>query len=198
MSWTTTICAACSIPCAPHHGNRHALQREASATFGLDAPIARFAAQLHQESGWRADARSPYAQGLAQFTPATAEWIAVAYPALRPADPWDPLWSIRAQVTYMGHLWLAVNEAATECDRWAFALAAYNGGLGWVVRDRRLTAVLGGDASRWWGHTEQNSNRAAWAKKENRGYPRRILLRLEPAYISAGWAGTAVCSEVTP
>lgn len=172
---------------------RHALQREASATFGLDAPVARFAAQLHQESGWRPDARSPYAQGLAQFTPATAEWIAEAYPALRPADPWDPLWSIRAQVTYMGHLWQGVTGAATECDRWAFALSAYNGGPGWVARDRRLASAKGADASRWWSHTELHSKRAAWAFKENRGYPRRILLLLEPAYIAAGWPGSAVC-----
>lgn len=172
---------------------RHALQREAAAVFGLDAPVARFAAQLHQESGWRADARSPYAQGLAQFTPATATWIAQAYPALSPADPWDPLWSIRAQVAYMGHLWQGVAGAATECDRWAFALSGYNGGPGWVARDRRLASAKGADGSRWFGNTEKHSNRAAWAFKENRAYPRRILLQLEPAYIAAGWPGSAAC-----
>lgn len=172
---------------------RLALRVVAASEFGLDAPVARLAAQLHQESGWRAKAKSPYAQGLAQFTPATAEWIAHAYPVLAPADPWDPVWSIRAQATYMRHLLRGISGAATECDRWAFALSAYNGGPGWVARDRRLASAKGADASRWWANTELHSSRAAWAFKENRGYPRRILLRLEPAYIAAGWPGSAAC-----
>lgn len=172
---------------------RLALRVVAFSEFGLDAPVARLAAQLHQESGWRAKAKSPYAQGLAQFTPATAEWIAQAYPVLAPADPWDPVWSIRAQAIYMRHLLRGISGAATECDQWAFALSAYNGGPGWVARDRRLASAKGADASRWWANTELHSSRAAWAFKENRGYPRRILLRLEPAYIAAGWPGSAAC-----
>lgn len=56
---------------------RRTLVRSAHAEWGLSAPIATFAAQVHQESRWRADARSPVgAQGLAQFMPGTAEWIA--------------------------------------------------------------------------------------------------------------------------
>lgn len=172
---------------------RHALQREAAAQFGLNAPVARFAAQIHQESAWRPSAKSPFAQGLAQFTPATATWIAQVYPSLRPADPWDPLWSLRAQVIYMHHLWEGIKDTATECDRWAFALSAYNGGPGWVARDRRLASAQGADASRWFWNTELHTKRAAWAFKENRAYPRRILLRLEPAYIQAGWPGSAAC-----
>lgn len=172
---------------------RLALRMAAGSEFGLNAPVARLAAQLHQESAWRPKAKSPYANGLAQFTPATAEWIAQAYPALAPADPWDPVWSIRAQATYMRHLLRGISGAATECDQWAFALSAYNGGPGWVARDRRLASAKGADESRWFEQTELHSKRAAWAFKENRGYPRRILLRLEPAYIAAGWPGSAVC-----
>lgn len=41
-------------------GYRLAIQREAARNFGLDAPVARLAAQVHQESGWRADAASAY------------------------------------------------------------------------------------------------------------------------------------------
>jgi soluble lytic murein transglycosylase-like protein len=172
---------------------RAALHREAAQRFGLAAPVARLAAQLHQESGWRPDARSPFAEGLAQFTPATAEWIAGAFPReLAPADTWDPAWSIRALVIYDAWL-LARVRGATDCDRWAKTLAAYNGGLGWIARDERLAVSRGADAARWFGHVEHHTARAAWAAKENRGYPRRILLVLEPAYIRAGWPGSLVC-----
>jgi soluble lytic murein transglycosylase-like protein len=172
---------------------RAALHREAAQQFGLNAPVARLAAQIHQESGWRPDARSPFAEGLTQFTPATAEWIAGLFPrTLAPADTWDPAWSIRAMVTYNAWL-LARVRGATDCDRWAKALAAYNGGLGWIARDERLAVSRGADAARWFGHVEHHTARAAWAAKENRGYPRRILLVLEPAYIRAGWPGSAAC-----
>jgi soluble lytic murein transglycosylase-like protein len=169
------------------------LQREVTSAFGLTAPVARFAAQIHQESGWRPDARSPFAKGLTQFTPPTAEWIAQAYPALHPPDPWDPHWAIRAQVTYMRHLLRQVQPAASECDLWAFALSAYNGGGGWVRRDRRLAESAGADPERWFGHVELHTRRAAWARDENREYVRRILLRLEDAYVRAGWPGQRVC-----
>lgn len=172
---------------------RHALHREAAAQWGLDAPTARLAAQIHQESAWRPKAESRFAQGLAQFTPATAEWIAQVYPSLRPADPWDPTWSIRAQVTYMAHILRTLGPAATPCDAWAFALSAYNGGPGWIARDRRLAAAAGADPARWFGHVEHYTRRAEWARRENRDYPRRILLVLEPAYLTAGWPGSAVC-----
>lgn len=170
------------------------LTREVTSQFGLNAPVARFAAQIHQESGWRANARSPFAQGLTQFTPPTAEWIAQAYPALHPADPWDPQWAIRAQVTYMRHLLRQVAPAATECDLWAFALSGYNGGAGWVRRDRRLADAAGADPDRWFGHVELHTRRATWAREENRDYVRRILHRLEGAYLRAGWPGQAVCA----
>lgn len=169
------------------------LQREVTSAFGLNAPVARFAAQIHQESRWRPDARSPFAKGLTQFTPPTAEWIAKAYPALHPPNPWDPQWAIRAQVTYMQHLLRQVQPAASECDLWAFAMSAYNGGGGWVRRDRRLAANAGADPDRWFGHVELHTRRAAWAREENREYVRRILISLEDAYVRAGWPGQRVC-----
>lgn len=175
---------------------RHILTREAHLHWGLDAPVARLAAQIHQESAWRADAKSPYADGLAQFTPATAEWIAQVYPrALANPAPYSPGWAIRALVIYDRHLYHRVT-AATPCDAWAFTLSAYNGGEGWRKRDQALCAsVPGCDPSRWWGHVEHYSPRAAWAFRENRDYPQRILLRWEPIYIRAGWPGKAVCEQ---
>jgi soluble lytic murein transglycosylase-like protein len=169
------------------------LEREAVGRFGLSAPVALLAAQLHQESHWRTDARSPYAQGLAQFTPATAAWIPGVCADLGPPNVWDARWSIRAQACYMRHLHRQLADAATPCDRWAMTLSAYNGGLGWLSRDRRLASDKGSDPARWFDHVEQYSKRAAWAIRENRDYPRRILLQLEPLYLSAGWPGSATC-----
>lgn len=169
------------------------LTRNARAVWGLDAPVAVFAGQIHQESGWRETVKSPVgAQGMAQFMPATAKWISGAYPELRANEPMNPSWALRALVTYDRHLWERV-QAASSCDRMAFALSAYNGGLGWVQRDRKVAADQGLEPGRWWANVEQvNAGRSAANWRENRGYPERILRKLAQVYASAGW-GQGVC-----
>lgn len=170
--------------------HRRELVRASRAVWGMDAPVATFAAQVHQESRWRADARSHVgAQGLTQFMPATARWIAEAYPAdLRPPAPFDPAWSLRALARYDRFLFDRVS-GIDECERMAFALAAYNGGLGWVNRRKARSDTpgicLGATCDINPGITEAN-------QRENAGYPRRILLTLEPIYVAAGW-GRGVC-----
>ena len=57
------------------------LIREARAAMGLDAPVAMLAAQIHQESLWRPNAQSKYANGLTQFTPETEAWIKGVFPS---------------------------------------------------------------------------------------------------------------------
>ncbi|MCV4776046.1 transglycosylase SLT domain-containing protein, partial [Escherichia coli] len=126
--------------------------RNARLEWGLSAPVADFAAQLHQESGWRPDAISPAgAQGLAQFMPATADWISQLIPMLSSREPFNPAWAIRALVSYDRWLWQRVS-AASDCERMAMTLSGYNGGLGWVQRDRRLASQKGLDSTRWFGH----------------------------------------------
>jgi len=189
VSWAS----AASVP-------REALQhrsdliRNARAVWGLDAPVATFAAQVHQESRWRVDAQSPVgAGGIAQFMPSTAAWIAQAYPALANPEPFNPSWSLRALVTYDLHIWDRTS-AATDCDRMAKTLSGYNGGPGWVTRDERLAKASGADPARWFDQVELfNAGRSAAAFRENRGYPRRILLELEPVYVAAGW-GEGSCA----
>ncbi|TAM05613.1 MAG: lytic transglycosylase domain-containing protein [Paraburkholderia sp.] len=174
---------------------RAELTRNARAVWGIDAPVASFAAQIHQESRWRADAVSSVgARGMSQFMPATADWIAGAYPAeLGDARPFNPSWSIRALVRYDRHLWQRIT-AASACERMAMALSAYNGGLGWVYRDQRLALANGADRQRWFGHVERfNAGRRPAAFRENRGYPRVILRTFEPRYMKAGF-GPGVCS----
>jgi hypothetical protein len=175
---------------------RRTLVRAAHAEWGLDAPIATLAGQVHQESRWRSNARSPVgAQGLAQFMPATADWMAQLYPnSLGPAQPFNPGWALRALVTYDRWLY-ARNQASSDCDRWAFVLSAYNGGQGWVNRDRVLASAKGADKLAWFDSVERfNAGRSAANFRENRHYPRAILLRWEPLYAAAGW-GNGICSE---
>lgn len=187
--------AADAIPHAAEQ-HRRTLVRAAHAEWGLHAPIATFAAQVHQESLWRVNARSPVgAQGLAQFMPATAAWMGELYPrSLGPAQPYNPGWALRAMVAF--DLWLyEQNQANSECERWAFVLSGYNGGNGWVNRDRRLASAKGADQLAWFDSVERhNAGRSAANFRENRHYPRAILLRWEPLYVAAGW-GLGVCAE---
>lgn len=184
---------AAGIP-AEAQQHRRVLVRVAHQVMGLAAPVATLAAQVHQESRWRPDARSGAgAEGLAQTMPGTAAWLAEIQPReLHPAQPFNPGWALRALVTYDDWL-LARVPGAGDCERWAFALAGYNGGLGWVQRDRRQARAAGADPDRWFGQVEHHTARADWARRENRGYVRRILTELEPRYRAAGW-GQGACA----
>ncbi|SDA18162.1 Transglycosylase SLT domain-containing protein [Pseudomonas sp. NFPP10] len=174
-------------PQAEHY--RRDLTRIAQAEWGLDAPVAMFAAQIHQESRWKFDAKSPVgAQGLGQVMPTTATWLAQTFPkALGKIEPYNPMWSMQALVSY--DRWLASRvKARNTCDRNAMILSSYNGGLGWVIRDRKLASASGADPLVWFNSVERfNDGRSAAAFKENRQYPRLILLRWEPVYIAEGW-----------
>ena len=175
---------------------RITLHHAAVEVWGLNAPTARFAAQIHAESSWRPTAQSPYAMGLAQFTPSTAKYMAELYPHLRPAAPWDAGWSKRALITYDKHLFDRERGWRSDADRWAATLTSYVGGGGWVRRERRAAAAAGDDPDRWWHGVEAHCLRSVIACRESRHYSRRILCELEPAYIRAGWpsGGGAICN----
>src|SRR5690348_7763395 len=145
----------------PHAAARYRseLIRNSRMVWGMDAPVAAEAAQVQQESGWNPAAHSSVASGLAEFTPATATWISGAYPRVGPAQPYNPSWALRALTTYDYDLWEQTQPPAarylpaTACDHMAFALSAYNGGIGWVYRDQALTAKFAADPgqpTRWW------------------------------------------------
>lgn len=177
---------------------RHRVEQVAADVWGVNASPARLAAQLHQESAWRIRAKSPVgAQGMAQFMPGTAKWIAEQFPAeLGAFDPWDPMQAIKAAAIYDKWLLDRVQPIGhtrlTECTRWNFALRGYNGGEQWLLRERGLT-VAGRANANDWRDVERFRARGSEPHKENVGYPRRILLVLEPAYIAVSWPGTAVC-----
>lgn len=176
--------------------HRRLLVRSAHYVFGLDAPVATLAAQVHQESRWRSNAVSPVgAQGLAQFMPATAQWMPSVDKSLGSPQPYSPAWSLRAMAAYDAWL-LARTPAASPCDAWAFTLAAYNGGLGWVIRDKKLALAKGANKQLYFNQVERyNAGRSAANFKENRHYVRVILTRHEAVYANAGW-GNGVCGAM--
>lgn len=170
----------------PHEAAKHKrqLRQQAHHVWGLDAPVSTFAAQIHQESRWNASARSRVgALGLSQFMPATADWISGLYPDLADNAPTNPTWAMRALVRYDRFLYDRV-AGTDKCQKMAFALSAYNGGLGWVnkrkARSKNPLICLDATCDINPGITPAN-------QRENANYPRLILLRHEPLYINAGW-----------
>jgi soluble lytic murein transglycosylase-like protein len=183
-------------PTVPAVSARYRLQLEhvISDVFGDTSPVARIAAQIHQESLWQPQAQSGVgAQGLGQFMPATGRWLAGKFPDVGPYDPWDPEWSIRALATYDDYL-LKRHTGDTACASWAFMLASYNGGEAALRAERRAARAAGLDDGAWFANVETRRARSQAAWQENRGYVRRILLMLEPMYVAAGWPGATVCA----
>ena len=165
---------------------RPLLLRTAHAVWGLDAPVAVFAAQVHQESAWRPGAVSHVgAQGLAQFMPATTRWIAGLHPDLTAQQPYNPAWALRALVTY--DLWLYERAPARygPRDRMWVALRAYNGGLGHWQREAASTGLAQPSRAQVDAACGK-ARRAAVHCAENLGYPHRILVVLQPRYAAWG------------
>jgi soluble lytic murein transglycosylase-like protein len=174
-----------TIPAAAQQ-YRSVLIRAARCEAGLSAPVAVFAAQVEQESGWNPQAVSPVgARGLGQFMPGTAKDMGRTRPDLGPAMPFNPSWSIRALVAYDLDNLRRV-RANTPCDSWILALMAYNGGLGWVQRDQAKARALGLDPGRWENVARVNAGRAPSAKGENAIYGPAVFYDRQPKYLVWG------------
>ncbi|QEA14618.1 transglycosylase SLT domain-containing protein [Comamonas flocculans] len=166
---------------------KRTLIRAAQAEWGLGAPVAVFAAQVHQESGWRPDAVSHVgALGLAQFMPATAQWWcdSMGLPA-RQCQPHNPTWALRALVGYDRYLHDRTPARYTPQDRMWVALRAYNGGLAHWQAEARSTGLREPTRAQVDAACGQ-ARRSPVHCAENLGYPRRILLVLQPRYASWG------------
>jgi len=162
--------------------------RSAWRVFGPMAPVAELAAQIHQESAWKINAVSwAGAQGFTQFMPGTSKDMAARFPSeCAPANPFNAQWAFRCRDRYLKSLTRTIaNKTISECSEWALGFKAYNGGLGWVKRDRKLTAASGGDPNDWRQVNLYNAGRKASAHRENREYPERIF-GLSPRYNSWG------------
>ena len=178
---------AASIPKAADQ-HRATLIRTAHAVWGLDAPVAVFAGQIHAESRWNPNAKSHAgAEGLAQFMPATAAWLPSIAPETGKPLPYNPGWAIRALVTYDLWLWKRT-QADNDYEQMAFTLSKYNGGETRLNREMRMAEVNGYSPGRWFGHVERfNAGRSASNKRENQEYPRKILQDFQWRYADAGW-----------
>lgn len=177
----------------PQQANRYRadLVRAAHSQWGLDAPIAAMAAQVHQESGWNAAAISPVgARGLTQFMPATATWWCglQKLPAAQ-CQPSNPVWALRSMAGYDKWLYDRTPQHYSHYDRLWVALRSYNGGLGHWKRE----AAVASRTHRIFPTRQQADAACGWAQRaklhcaENLGYPQRILSALQPRY--ASWGG---------
>lgn len=186
------VCAAIGQSYAadlvPREATKHRLEltRAAHQTWGLNAPIPVFAAQIQQESAWNSQATSPVgAIGMAQFMPATASWwCSLNSLSAIQCQPNNPQWAMQALVGY--DKWLYERTwGLSEYDRMHAVLRAYNGGLGHWQREA-LLAAANKRATR-----EQVDAMCGKVKRhisfcpENLNYPRRILNVYQPRYV--GW-----------
>lgn len=170
---------------------RVTLTREAQTVYGINAPIPMLAAQLHQESGCRANITAwDKGRGVAQFMDDTAVQIAHIYPDLGKPDPYNPVWAIRAQALYDAWLYKRV-VGADDCQRWGAALKSYNAGLGYAQKAQRKA----GNGT-WFGGAENiNAGQSQKNFEYSKQYPRTILQKHQPRY--ASW-GTVTCREIMP
>lgn len=163
------------------------LTRAAHTQWGLSAPVAVLAAQVHQESGWRPQAVSQVgARGLAQFMPSTAAWWCERTgTGAANCLPHNSTWALRALVGYDKYLHDLTPAHYSAHDRMWVALRSYNGGLGhW-----RAEAARTGQQAPTREQVDAacgTARRSAVHCPENLGYPRRILVELQPRYASWG------------
>ena len=121
-----------------------------------DEWYARHAGMVQAESSWRVRAESPWAQGLAQFTPPTRGDVWPRIAGCAGADPFDPWCGILAMDSYMGQLYRmadrqlqAAGATGGRPQVLAMARRGYNGGMGWQQRELRLClSTPGCDPSR--------------------------------------------------
>lgn len=107
-------------------------------------------------------------------------------------DRFNPLYQLRILVLTDRNNYQTFPWAATEDDREAFMLSAYNGGKGSVLKDRVTCRFTSGcDPSRWFRNIELTSAKSKMAIKAyggaslfqiNRNYVKRILTERRTKY----------------
>jgi len=186
------------------------LQDEIGARWpGMPMPSV-LAALVEQESGWRPRATLHTARedgvGLAQFTRAYGADGRVRFDALAEvsrldpslagwswADRYNPRLQLRGAVVKVRTCHARISRLVhADYDALAMCDAAYNGGEGGLLAERRLCAqVAGCDPGRWFGHVELHStkSRAKWqgyglsAFDINRTHVRNVMVVRRAKYV---------------
>ena len=156
-----------------------------------ESDIAIIAEQINHESAWkenatRVETSGVVSYGLFQVLDATLIEMQTRHKMLAGARPVQMLqarWGIRAGLLYDKDMWKLCGFSRDGCsschgndrNRWAFTLASYNGGFGWIQRDRKMTAEKGRDGNVWFRNVELFSKRSKQFFEINRRYPREIL-----------------------
>lgn len=169
------------------------LRTEAQRVWGADAPVATLAAQITQESNWRPSVTAwDGGRGLAQFMPATERWACKQFAndlGGEPCDAYRPRSAFRLQAAYMQHLHDRVKTADDACHQMGFALMGFNSGEGWRIKRQARSS----DPGNVWVTARINPGVTPANQKVAQDYPVRVLQRLEPQFVAAGW-GQGVCS----
>ena len=117
------------------------LFQKAADEYGL--PWTLLAAQSYQESHWNRRARSPTGvRGIMMLTLTTAKEMGVK-------SRLDVKQSITGGARYLTKLEKRISDDVQGDDRWWYALAAYNVGMGHVHDARKLTEEFGLDPNNW-------------------------------------------------
>ena len=117
--------------------------RQSSRKYGIDWRI--LAAQAYQESHWDPKAKSPTGvRGIMMLTRPTAKELGVI-------NRLDPQESIEGGAKYLSRLFKRIPKSVKDpIDRYRFALAAYNIGMGHLYDAIRLGKSLGIDPYHWY------------------------------------------------
>jgi len=108
-----------------------------------DMPWTLLAAQAYQESHWNRRAKSPTGvRGIMMLTLTTAKEVGVK-------SRLDAAQSIMGGANYLRQLEQSIPDSVSGEDRWWFALAAYNIGMGHLQDARELAASLDLDPDSW-------------------------------------------------
>jgi len=152
--------------------------------WGVNAPIAALAAQIHQESYWKPAAVSRTgALTMAQFMPATADWLEGKHKSLATLARASSAWAFYAQSLYMRELHDRVPVATDRCEKYCYALLSYVGGERWMRARQKLSS----SPQLCMGVTNRiNPGIKASNQREAQHYPERILGELEPLYMTWG------------
>jgi hypothetical protein len=175
--------------------HRATLIREVNFYWGLGTRASTFFAQVHKESTFNEDAHSPFADGIAQFTPDTAADAQKLFPSelkefceIEGGCPMDVRWALRALVLWDRRLHTRRSFADGD-ERWGFALADYNGGPGWINRERAICATTNGcNPNLYFGHVQSMCGKSKPGRSvqncagQNQLYAGTILHRLAPLY----------------